>query len=53
MQYENPYLTCIICSFCWSCHWKNDGCKQSVSYWTLLLSLLPYSVPLYFAWERL
>jgi hypothetical protein len=24
-------LTCILCGFCWSCHWKNDGCKQSRS----------------------
>jgi hypothetical protein len=27
-------LTCIVCGFCWSCHWKNDkvfGCKQNLS----------------------
>jgi hypothetical protein len=27
-------LTCIVCSFCWNCHWKNDklfGCKQNLS----------------------
>jgi hypothetical protein len=27
-------LTCIVCGFCWSCHWKNDklfGCKQNLA----------------------
>ena len=28
-------LTCIVCGFCWSCHWKNDDCKQSLSCWIL------------------
>ena len=31
-------LTCIVCGFCWSCHWKNDklfGCKQNYPFESL------------------